>query len=223
MLPKLNGSKVNAANLIKEIFTLPSAPDMTQVRQFWAGVLNNTTGGVSILTSSEIGAAKMGHTAGTHLKSYSNQIEVSEEHYNLYHSAIGDLSHLWKYTSDKLTIEDVSKAMRLRYPQPDLTKSCYLTCQQKELVEFGYRAGSVPSHCVGLLAPGEGKSECYLVPTLARKLSKKDDKTIIYVSPYNFLAAFQDAKAHRCFSSLAIFSSLGIPGRYIPRRFGKSS
>jgi hypothetical protein len=30
------------------------------------------------------------------------------------------------------------------------------------------------------------------------------------VSPYNFLAAFQDAKARRCFSSLAIFSSLGI-------------
>jgi hypothetical protein len=210
MLPKLNGSNVNAANLIKEIFTLPSAPDMTQVRQFWASVLNNTTGGVSVLTSTEIGAAKMGHTAGTHLKSYSNQIEVSEDHYNLYHSAIGDLSHSWKYTSDKLTIEDISKAMRLRYPQADVTKSCYLTCQQKELIQFGYHAGSVPSHCVGLLAPGEGKSECYLVPTLARKLSKKDDKTIIYVSPYNFLAAFQDAKARRSFSYPAVFSSLGI-------------
>jgi hypothetical protein len=93
--------------------------------------------------------------------------------------------------------------MRLRYPQADVTKSCYLTCQQKELI-------SVPSQCVGLLAPGEGKSECYLVPTLARKLSKKDENTITYVSPYNFLVAFQDPKARCCFSYPAVFSSLGI-------------
>jgi hypothetical protein len=188
---------------IRDLFSLGSLPDMIQVRQFWAGVSNYVTGGAETdllyLTSDEVGAEKMGHSMGTHAIKYSSQrIGTDESHFNKYHAAIGDTSYNKKNTQERLSLSHIRLAMESRYPHAasSVLGTKYLSLGQKELVEFGYGGcEDCNQHCLGLLPPGEGKSETYLIPTIARRMASHQPKMIIHVSPYSFLAAYQYTSA----------------------------
>jgi hypothetical protein len=196
-------SQLGVPNAIRRIFNLDSQPDMRQIRQFWACVSNFVTGddedGNSFVTSSasSMAASKMGHSKMTHSMVYSSKRFGGEEsHFNAYHFAIGDTSYeMSKLQSSTLSLGDIRMAMSLRYPSaksPDGHN--YLSPQQKELVEFGYGHDDTTQkrqHCFGLLSPGEGKSEVYIIPTIARRIGNQRSKMIIHVSPYNFLSAYQ--------------------------------
>ena len=115
----------------------------------------------------------------------------------------------------RLSLADLRNAVRLRYPSPVCPSNGhdhYLSVQQKELVEFGYTAefNSKPHHCLALLAPGEGKSESYIVPTIARLLANHKSKTIIHISPFRFLAGYQFAMASDAFRKLSLQSSICV-------------
>ena len=203
--------------MIRDLFTLASPPGMTQVRQFWAGVSNYVTGGEQTskyLTSSTIGASKMGHSSSTHASTYSSERVGSDEaHFNAYHFAIGDTSyHHLKCQKSMLSLSDLRSAMCLRYPfSISPHGNNYLSLQQKELVEFGYGSGSSQvQHCLGLLAPGDGKSECYIIPTIARHMANHKSKTIIHISPYSFLAGYQFANASAAVEKLGFSSSISM-------------
>ena len=206
-------STYGVSHVIRDLFTLGSLPDMTQVRQFWAGVSNFVTGRENrdlFLTSSQIGADKMGHSLATHGSKYASQrVGFDECHFEAYHFAIGDISYniLKNRTRSMLSLGDIRQAMRLRYPNSDPARGRYLSLQQKELVEFGYGGGpgsSGDEHCLGLLAPGDGKSETYLIPTIARRLANKSSKMIIHISPYSFLARYQFSNACNAIDKLSL-------------------
>ena len=129
--------------MIRDLFTLASLPDMTQVRQFWACVSNFVTGGEqqsNYLSSSTIGALKIGHSTSTHATTYSSErVGADKTHFNAYHFAIGDTSYRLLKFQNMLSLADLRAAMRPRYPSsvsPDGHN--YLSLEQKELVEFGY-------------------------------------------------------------------------------------
>lgn len=202
IFPKINNRPhFGPSHVMRDLFTMESLPDMTQVRQFWACVSNFVTGGQQhnkYLTSSTIGASKMGHSMLTHALAYSSERLGDESHFNAYHFAIGDTSYqLTKFKDNTLSLGHIRAAMNLRFPNamsPD--GHSYLSLQQKELVEFAYGPGSSnQQHCLGLLSPGDGKSESYIIPTIARQLANQRKKTIIHVSPYSFLAGYQYANA----------------------------
>jgi hypothetical protein len=201
LLPRrVNCSSYGTANVIRDIFSLNALPDMTQVRQFWAGVSNYVTCGVNqdiFLTSNAEAAEKMGHSMTTHANKYASQkVGVEESHFDSYHFAIGDTSFDVRRSQTFVTIADLRQAIRCRYPTSTLSATAnYLSLSQKELVEFGYCQDSERRHCLGLLSPGSGKSEVYLVPTIARKLAKKIPKMIIHVSPYSFLTGYLFSQA----------------------------
>jgi DEAD/DEAH box helicase len=198
-------SSFGVPNLFRNIFNLDSSPDMRQIRQFWAAVSNFVTGddeaGNAFLrsTASSVAASKMGHSKMTHGVAYSSKrLGAEESHFNAYHFAIGDTSYqMSNLQSCKLSLGDIRMAMSLRYPKASISSNVYnyLSPQQKELVEFGYGGDNdslrKQQHCFGLLAPGEGKSEVFIVPTIARRIGNQQSKMIIHVSPYNFLAVYQ--------------------------------
>ncbi|KAI2489624.1 hypothetical protein MHU86_24972 [Fragilaria crotonensis] len=211
-----NPADFGPSHVIRDLFTLSSLPDMTQVRQFWACVTNFVTSGNlqnKFLTSSAIGASKMGHSTYTHASTYSTeQIGSEEAHFDAYHSAIGDTSHHLLKCRSMLSLSDIRKAMQLRFPKSSsLESNNYLSTQQKELVEFGYGPGSSKKqHCLALLAPGDGKSESYIIPTIARYLANHDCKTIIHISPYSFLAGYQFANASAVIEKLGLDSYISL-------------
>jgi hypothetical protein len=63
-------------------------------------------------------------------------------------------------------------------------------------------------HCMGLLPPGEGKSECFLIPSIARHIANQQSKTIIHVSPYSFLAGYHHANAIATFENMRLLHGL---------------
>ncbi|KAI2495231.1 hypothetical protein MHU86_19285 [Fragilaria crotonensis] len=206
---RANPSAIRPSHIIRDLFSLSSIPNMTQVRHFWAGVSNFVTGGHDkpnhFLSSNSMGASKMGHSSSTHSFAYSSQQVGSEEaHFNSYHFAIGDTSYQISKFTERLSLADLRNAVRLRFPNlvsPSNGHDHYLCVQQKELVEFGYSAEfkNKPQHCIALLAPGEGKSESYIIPTIARNLANHKSKTIIHISPFRFLAGYQFAMASAAF------------------------
>jgi hypothetical protein len=143
----------------------------------------------------------MGHSMGTHAIRYSSQrIGIDESHFNKYHAAIGDLSYNKKNSQERLSLSHIRIAMESRYPHscpPSIVLGTkYLSLGQKELVEFAYGGSDdCNQHCLGLLPPGEGKSETYLIPTIARRMANHEPRMIIHVSPYSFLAAYQYTSA----------------------------
>ncbi|KAI2491876.1 hypothetical protein MHU86_22672 [Fragilaria crotonensis] len=149
----------------------------------------------------------MGHSSTTHAIAYSSQQVGSEEaHFNAYHCAIGDVlsnipihHHAFPWQTYALQCD-----FGIQLLSPNNGHEHYLSLQQKELVEFGYgtELNNKPQHCLALLAPGEGKSESYIIPTIARHLATKP-KTIIHVSPYRFLAGYQFAMASTAFEKLS--------------------
>jgi hypothetical protein len=191
-------------HVVREIFDLHSLPDMTQVRHLWAGVSNYVTGCVKremFCSSSEAGATKMGHSMITHSLKYSSEIVGSDEaHFDCYHEAIGDPSvkKMEESSDEVLSLYYIREAMRLRHGM--VHGSNYLSSDQKELVEFAYGSGGSNVHCIALLGPGEGKSECYIIPTMARHLANQRAKTIIHISPYCFLMGYQYANATAVFT-----------------------
>jgi superfamily II DNA/RNA helicase len=64
--------------------------------------------------------------------------------------------------------------------------------------------------CLGLLAPGDGKSESYIIPTIARHLANQRHKTIIHISPYSFLAGYQFANASTAIRNVGLESSISM-------------
>jgi superfamily II DNA helicase RecQ len=218
--PSVNPSVVRPSHIIRDVFSLAAIPSMTQVRHFWAGVSNFVTGGHHspnhFVSSNIMGASKMGHSSLTHATIYSSQQVGSEEtHFNAYHFAIGDTSYQISKSISNLSLADLRNAMRLRYPtaiSPSNGHDHYLSIQQKELVEFGYGANfnNKAQHCIALLAPGEGKSESYIIPTIARQLANQKSKTIIHVSPFRFLAGYQFAMASAAFEKLSLKSSICV-------------
>ena len=136
----------------------------------WAGVSNYVTGGHNrhdkFSSSSPLAASKMGHSSLTHAVTYSSQqVGVEEAHFNGYHFAIGDASYLISKSLTMLSLANLHAAMQLWFPTSASFGNGhenYLLLQQKELVEFGYSADfhNKPHHCLALLAPGDGKSEC---------------------------------------------------------------
>ena len=217
MFPRrVNRSDFGPSHVIRDAFKLPSLPDMTQARQFWACVSNFVTSGNQqnkYLTSSTIGASKMGHSTYTHATTYSTERVGSEEaHFDAYHSAIGDTSYQFLKCESTLSLSDLRSAMQLRFPKTWSSDGhSYLSLQQKELVEFGYGPGSnKKKHCLGLLAPGDGKSESYIIPTIARTLANLECKTIIHVSPYSFLAGYQFANTSAVIEKLGFGSNISL-------------
>ena len=218
---RINRSDVRPSHIIRDLFSFSSVPNMTQVRQFWAGISNFITGPRNqhqpdnFMSSSTMGASKMGHSSLTHAIAYSShQLGSEEAHFDAYHFAIGDTSYeVAKFMTD-LSLADLRAAMRLRYPtsqSPTKSHDNYLSLQQKELVEFGYGSSfSKPQHCLTLLAPGEGKSECYIIPTIARLLANQSSKTIIHISPFRFLAGYQFAMASAAFDKLGLDSNICV-------------
>jgi hypothetical protein len=207
-------------HVMRNIFNLDSLPDMRQIRQFWACVSNYLTGdesdGNNILntSASAVAASKFGHSERTHAVSYASQrYGGAETHFNAFHFAIGDTSYnLVNFQSSALSLGDIRSAMNLRYPNSVSAEGHkYLSIQQKELVEFAYAPSSNnPLHCFGLLAPGQGKSESYIIPTIARQMANQKAKMIIHVSPYSFLAAYQFEMAIAAMESVGFGSSISI-------------
>ncbi|KAI2503192.1 hypothetical protein MHU86_11295 [Fragilaria crotonensis] len=155
----------------------------------------------------------MGHSTFTHASTYSSERVGSEEaHFNAYHFALGDTSYGFSRCQNILSLANLRSAMQLRYPTSSTPEGHnYLSLQQKELVEFGYgMTFTKPQHCVALLAPGEGKSECYIIPTIARVLANQSTKTIIHVSPYRFLAEYQFATCSAAFKKLGLDSNMRV-------------
>ena len=158
----------------------------------------------------------MGHSSLTHAMTYSSQqVGLEEALFNAYHFAIGDTLYQISKSTSKLSIADLRKATQLRYPtapSPSNGHSPYLSVQQKELVEFGYSVefNNKPRHCIALLAPGEGKSESYIIPTIARHLASQKSKTIIHVSPFRFLVSYQFAMASAAFKKLDLNLSICV-------------
>jgi DEAD/DEAH box helicase len=215
LLPyRKNKSEYTLKHVIRDFFNFDSLPDMTQVRHFWAGVSNWVTGGLhrnNYVSSSEIGAKKMGHTTSTHEAIYSNEIVGRDEpHFKTYHIAIGDSSYDYLMDNTILSIACIRKAMSIRYPLSDFSDGHnYLSLQQKELVEFSYGSSSHSrKHCIALLAPGEGKSECFIIPTIARHIANQTSKTIIYVSPYGFLSSYQNQNVTKILERLQFNTSI---------------
>ena len=211
--------KFGPANLMKEIFNLDGNPHMTQIRQFWASVLNIISSSIfddggddgddvdARLTADQMGSEMMGHSAATHKLKYSNLklgSKQQEAHFNRYHLAIGDTSHAAVQDKETLSCVHLQVAVRHRHGQE------YQSVAQKELVEARYRTPTSPTHCLGLLAPGEGKSEVYILPTLARILMNLLSKTIVYVAPYNFLTGYQSANALTAFEKLGLEDRVSI-------------
>ena len=150
----------------------------------------------------------MGHSILTHALAYSSEQVEDESHFNAYHFAIGDTSFQSVTQQEFLSLGDLRAAMKLRFPNC-IDGHHYLSLEQKELVEFAYATGSsAKMHCFGLLAPGQGKSECYLTPTIARHLGNKPPKSIIHISPYSFLAAYQFANASAIIDKIGFGSSV---------------
>ena len=214
-------SNYGIPNVIRNIFNLDSSPDMRQIRLFWACVSNFVTGddedGKAFLTStaSSVAASKMGHSKMTHGVAYSSKrLGAEESHFNAYHFAIGDTSYeMSKIQLCKLSLGDIRMAMSLRYPKAISSDGHnYLSSQQKELVEFGYGCHDdsmqKQQHCFALLAPGEGKSEAFIIPTIARRIGNLRSKMIIHVSPYNFLALYQSNNATTAFDKVGFGTSI---------------
>ena len=217
---RINRSAIQPSHIIRDLFSLSAIPNMIQVRHFWAGVSNFVTSGHhqlhNFLSSNSMGASKMGHSALTHSTAYSSQQVGSEEaHFNAYHFAIGDTSYQISKFLMRLSLSDLRNAVRLRFPNlvsPSNGHDHYLSVQQKELVEFGYSAefNNKPQHCIALLAPGEGKSESYIIPTIARNLANHKSKTIIHISPFRFLAGYQFAMASAALEKLSLQSTICV-------------
>ena len=114
-----NRSDYGPSHVIRDLFNLGAIPDMTQVRQFWACVSNFVTGGEQnhkYLSSSTIGASKMGHSTFTHAHAYSSERVGSDEvHFNAYHFAIGDTSFQLFKCQLELSLADLRAAMQLRH------------------------------------------------------------------------------------------------------------
>jgi hypothetical protein len=111
---RINRSVIQPSHIIRDIFSLSTIPNMTQVRHFWAGVSNFVTGGGHqpdmFLSASAMGASKMGHSSTTHAIAYSSQQVGSEEaHFNAYHCAIGDTSYLISQSITRLSLGDLRK------------------------------------------------------------------------------------------------------------------
>jgi hypothetical protein len=161
-----------------------------------------------------VAASKFGHSERTHAVSYASQRHGCDEAYfNSFHFAIGDTSYnIANLQSSVLALGDIRSAMNLRYPNSVSAEGHkYLSIQQKELVEFAYAPSSNnPVHCFGLLAPGQGKSESYIIPTIAQRLANQKSKMIIHVSPYSFLAAYQFEMATAAVESVGFGSSISI-------------
>jgi hypothetical protein len=159
------------------------------------------------VTSSSIAASKMGHSNLTDALAYASERLDDESHFNAYHSAIGNSPHqVATLRMNTLSLGDIRSAMSLRYPD-SLSRDGhnYLSSQQKELVEFAYvQESSKEKHCFGLLSPGKGKSEVYIIPTNARRLANQQSKTIIHVSPYSFLGGIS------LLTPILLSSSLGL-------------
>jgi hypothetical protein len=140
-------------------------------------------------------------------------VGAEEAHFDAYHSAIGDTSYRQLQLRTTLSLADLRAAMQLRYPSSVSPEGHnYLSLQQKDLVEFGYGSGasSKVQHCLGLLAPGDGKSECYIIPTIARFLANQRRKTIIHISPYGFLSGYQFANALAAIEKMGFGTSISI-------------
>jgi hypothetical protein len=216
---RVTSSRVGIPNVIRNIFNLDSLPNMRQVRQLWAGVSNMVTGdhayrnNVLRASASSMGASKFGHSAKTHANVYSSErFGGAEAHFNSYHFGIGDTSYEMSHLqSTTISLGDIRAAMSLRYPKSISSDGhLYLTVKQKALVEFGYghRSAGKHQHCLGLLAPGEGKSESYIIPSIARRLGNQRSRMIIHVSPYNFLAAYQFKNATAAIEKVRFAASI---------------
>jgi hypothetical protein len=129
----------------------------------------------------------------------SERVGSDEAHFNAYHFAIGDTSYqLLKCRTNKLSLADLTCGNATSVSH-FIVSNLVITISpwnRKQLVEYGYGASlSQVQHCLGLLAPGDGKSESYIIPTIARHLANQRYKTIIHISPYSFLAGYQFANA----------------------------
>ena len=216
------------AFIIKDLFALDCTPDMTQVRQFWASVTNciKPSSKHTDLTSSDKAAVeKLGHSSSTHADRYATEEVGNEENlYDKYHLGIGDMSHLVLQDKEFLTPTILQETLRVRFPGSGSVR--YLSKQQQEMVEYLHGAPTTVSctHFLGLLATGDGKSEIYLLPTLARAVFHHRSKTILHVSPYSFLAGYQFANALLAFEkagygnrvSILTFTGSDIKDKVLP-------
>ena len=222
---RINRSKsLGPAFIIKDLFALESTPDMTQVRQFWASVSNCVSGKKKPpsmdLTASDQAAEKLGHSSATHASRYSSEEIGSEENgYNKYHLGIGDTSHLILQDQEFLSKWMLQETLRVQFPSMANTSHnngggpvTYLSKGQQDVVEYLHGAPTTNSrtHCFGLLATGDGKSETYLLPTLARAYFHHCSKTIVHVSPYSFLGAYQYANALSAFEKSGLKDFISV-------------
>ncbi|KAI2495243.1 hypothetical protein MHU86_19297 [Fragilaria crotonensis] len=160
---------------------------MRQIRQFWACVSNFVTGddedGKAFLTStaSSVAASKMGHSKMTHGVAYSSKrLRAEESHFNAYHFAIGDTSYEMSKTNCANSHWVIFGWQCHRVPKAISSDGHnYLSSQQKELVEFGYGCHDdsmqMQQHCFDF-SPGEGKSEVFIIPTIARRIGNQRSK-----------------------------------------------
>ena len=232
---RINRSKsLGPSYVIKDLFGLESTPDMTQVRQFWASVSNCITGKkkapTTDLTSSDQAAEKLGHSSSTHAARYSSEEIGSEEQlYNKYHFGIGDTSHRILQDQEFLSKRILQETLTVRFPSLANNNNGpveYLSKGQQEVVEYLHGAPTTGNlqHCLGLLAAGDGKSEMYLLPTLARAYCHHRSKTIVYVGPYGFLTGYQAANALSAFEksgykdriSVLVFTGSDIKDGVLP-------
>jgi primosomal protein N' len=134
-------------------------------------------------------AEKLGHSSATHAARYSSEeIGQEEKLYNMYHSGIGDTSYIVLQDQEFLTSRHLQETLSVRFPN-HTAPVAYLSKAQQEIVEYLHGAPTTENqkHCLGLLATGEGKSETYLLPTVARAHLCHRSKMIIHVAPYGFL------------------------------------
>ena len=188
LLPRRVGSRITMADAPTELFSFPSPPSVTQIRQFFVAVSaflfpDGSCDGI-MATTAEV-AELSGHSAATHRTSYgSNVYNGRELIYRTFHRAYGadECSALDQSPSDTpLTPGELLRGLRLLVgPGADWTSP-----RQGRMV--GLAASLDGRHAHIGLSCGSGKAMVWMAMLVARIIAGRSHKTIFVVLPYKFL------------------------------------
>lgn len=194
LIPGREGSQHSMNDAVTELFSLPSVPSTTQIRQCFTSISDylfpdSTWDGV--LSATPEVAEMSAHSAGTHRTSYgSTLLDGRELVYRKFHLELGG-EQLQSKSSSTLSLT----------PQELLRGLCslvgpaaaYKSPEQERLVAIV--ANSNPRHAHVGMPCGSGKSMAWLVPAVARVLAGKRRMAIFVVLPYKFLLDFHKEAA----------------------------
>lgn len=196
MIPQRSVRSHTMSDAVAEIFQFSMRPDATQVRQFWASVMNVVfpEGDTSLLSSTKETAMLSSHSASTHQASYSTTIVGGEEmNFRKYHGAIGSINAM-ALMEVSLSSSELLRGLQCLHGRD----AKYISDGQRQMVETASVGGG--RHVFVGLQCGGGKSMAWLVPLSASKLAGKKRKMHVVIVPYKFLAEFHKKSADTFFA-----------------------